>query len=766
MSRGRYAVLILAAGMSVAAMGMGGCANCPGTKSAEPPKPVRVVEQPTPAPAPVVVRTPSGPYSIELTPLTDVNPVQTQHVFVATVRDANGTPVPNTKVEWMLGNGSGLGGDIVDVDGGKKVDNSYAVSATGSGNRTLDWGTTDTSDDIALGAGQTWCVITSTVEGTSKMIAYAPAIQDWNRHKAFAEKNWMDVTWEWPTDATNRAGTTHDFAVRVMRYSDGSPYAGYRVNYRLLGGPAGSLSSGSVMTDANGVARSTLSQAAPARGTNDVEITIIRPARKDDCVCYPEKVIATGVVRKNWIIPDLGITKTAPAQVCVNDEFMYSIVATNTSSDASLRGVVVTDPLPEGVEYVSSSPAASVSGNMLTWNLGEMAPSASQPISITVRANRAGRFENCATMTAENGTMSKRACAETVAAASAIKIQKFATPTATICDPIQYRIVVTNPGDCTASDVTITDDLPNGVTTRDGRTSVSFGPINLGPGQSQEFSFDGMAKARGTYTNTAKVTARGGLTDSASASTKVTECKLGITKSVSDGQLYLRKDGEEQAAAKFQITVSNTGDAEAVNVVVDDAIPAGMTFRSATDGGVSNGSTVTWNLGSIAPGASRSVSVSMAGNAIGTYTNTATARANCCEPVSASVPVKYEGVPAILLEVVDSPDGLKIGDITTYTIDITNQGTANDTNIRIVCTLPAEMEFVDADGHADTTHQVSGKTVTFAPIPVITPGQQVQHRVICKAVGTGDIRFKTSLLSDLSTRSGVPVEETESTNIY
>ncbi|MCG3135811.1 MAG: hypothetical protein HMLKMBBP_03577 [Planctomycetes bacterium] len=757
MSRGRYAVLILAAGMSVAAMGMGGCANCPGTKSAEPAKPVRVVE--APRPEPVVVRTPTGPYSIELTPLTDVNPVQTQHVFVATVRDANGTPVPNVKVEWMLGNGPGLGGEIVDVDGGKKVDNSYAVSTTGSGNRTLDWGTSDTSDDIAMGAGQTWAVITSTVEGTSKMIAYAPAIQDWNRHKAFAEKNWMDVTWEWPADATNRAGTTHDFMVRVLRYSDGSPYAGYRVNYRLLGGPAGSLSTGSVMTDANGVARSTLSQASPARGTNDVEITIIRPARKDDCVCYPEKVIATGVVRKNWIIPDLAITKTAPPQVCVGDEFTYSITASNTSSDASLRDVVVTDPLPEGVEYVSSSPAASVAGSTLTWNLGEMAPSASQPLSVTVRAKRTGRFENCATMTAEGGSMSKRACAETMASAAAIKITKSATPTATICDPITYRIVVTNPGDCTASDVMVTDDLPNGVVARDGRTSFSWGPISLAPGQSQEFTIDAMAKSGGSYTNTARVTARGGLSDSASASTNVTECKLGITKSAARGDL---KNGRP---ATFTITVSNTGSAEAVNVMVDDPIPAGMRFDSATDGGVSNGAVVTWNLGNLAPGASRSVSVTMSGATEGTYTNTATARANCCEPVSASAPVKYEGVPAVLLEVVDAPDPIEVGGITTYTIDVTNQGDAMDTNVRITCDLPAEQEFVSAEGARGVSHQVSGKTITFAPVPTIAPKERIQYRVTVKATGTGDVRFTTRMRTDKSARSS-DVTETESTNIY
>src|SRR5688572_19489459 len=115
MSRGRFAVLYLAAGFAAAAMGIGGCAACPGVKAAEPARPpVRYVEPPREvAPPPRA----GGPAQIELTPLTDINPVQTQHTFVATVRDANGQPVSGARVEWILANGPQLAGDIVEVEG-------------------------------------------------------------------------------------------------------------------------------------------------------------------------------------------------------------------------------------------------------------------------------------------------------------------------------------------------------------------------------------------------------------------------------------------------------------------------------------------------------------------------------------------------------------------------------------------------------------------------------------------------------------------------
>src|SRR6185436_20636246 len=42
------------------------------------------------------------PASIRLTPVTDVNPVQTTRLFVATVLDPSGAPVSGVDVEWIL----------------------------------------------------------------------------------------------------------------------------------------------------------------------------------------------------------------------------------------------------------------------------------------------------------------------------------------------------------------------------------------------------------------------------------------------------------------------------------------------------------------------------------------------------------------------------------------------------------------------------------------------------------------------------------------
>ena len=91
------------------------------------------------------------PYAatIEVTPVEDVNPVGTQHIFVATVKDKNGKPLPNRRVEWMISDGVG---SIVEVDEsglrdsrGYKMDNRFAVSHTNNFKHVLTRGNDDPS---------------------------------------------------------------------------------------------------------------------------------------------------------------------------------------------------------------------------------------------------------------------------------------------------------------------------------------------------------------------------------------------------------------------------------------------------------------------------------------------------------------------------------------------------------------------------------------------------------------------------------------------
>jgi uncharacterized repeat protein (TIGR01451 family) len=78
----------------------------------------------------------------------------------------------------------------------------------------------------------------------------------------------------------------------------------------------------------------------------------------------------------------------------------------------------------------------------------------------------------------------------------------------------------------------------------------------------------------------------------------------------------------------YTVTVSNVGTDPAPGVVVTDALPAGLSYKSATvsQGGVSvSGSTVTGTLGTLAGGATATLTITAQAVSIGTFNDTANA---------------------------------------------------------------------------------------------------------------------------------------------
>ena len=73
----------------------------------------------------------------------------------------------------------------------------------------------------------------------------------------------------------------------------------------------------------------------------------------------------------------------------------------------------------------------------------------------------------------------------------------------------------------------------------------------------------------------------------------------------------------------YTLAFANTGTGVANSVTITDPLPAGTTFASASNGGTVAGGVVTWTLGSLAVGASGSVTVSVNAAADGAYANQA-----------------------------------------------------------------------------------------------------------------------------------------------
>lgn len=108
-----------------------------------------------------------------------------------------------------------------------------------------------------------------------------------------------------------------------------------------------------------------------------------------------------------------------------------------------------------------------------------------------------------------------------------------------------------------------------------------------------------------------------------------------VFHTLGDADMLIEKSAPAEAVREEQIgyslTTRNIGTTEAQNVIVTDALPEGTTFVSA-DPPPSNvdGRRLTWNLGNVAPGAARSISlvVNVLASAPDTLTNVGEVRAD------------------------------------------------------------------------------------------------------------------------------------------
>jgi hypothetical protein len=78
----------------------------------------------------------------------------------------------------------------------------------------------------------------------------------------------------------------------------------------------------------------------------------------------------------------------------------------------------------------------------------------------------------------------------------------------------------------------------------------------------------------------------------------------------------------------YTLSVSNLGTAQATGVVVNDTLPSGAMFLSASQGCANTAGTVTCNIGTLAPAQASPITIAIAAFAAGQVTNSATATLN------------------------------------------------------------------------------------------------------------------------------------------
>lgn len=407
--------------------------------------------------------------------------------------------------------------------------------------------------------------------------------------------------------------------------------------------------------------------------------------------------------------------------------------------------VVVTTHLPEGVSYIRSQPEAKVEGRKLIWHFGAMAKGDCRLAKVWLKCECEG--EQCACFCAKATPVSfcSLICAKPI-----LTCHKCGPEEVCPGDPVNYTITVTNKGSCTAEDVVVTDNIPDGFEHSSCQRTLTFKLGSLEPCQSKKVNVCLTAVKRGKFCNTAVVTACNADSTQCQACTCVCCCAIECSK-VGPKEVPIGKN------ADYQITVTNTGDKVLTDVVVTDSAPNSTSIVTA-NGAQIRGNQAVWRLRELKPGEKVSFAVSLTSCTPGCFTNrvgvTDCQNCNsCCEFTT-----RWKGRPALNVCVEDTENPICIGEPTSYNITVVNQGQEEDRHIVVTARFPEEIQPLSASG--DSAGNVSGQTVTFQPFDTLNPRQTIKYRIDARGKKSGDGRVTVEVSSDAIK---TPITQQEST---
>ncbi len=449
---------------------------------------------------------------------------------------------------------------------------------------------------------------------------------------------------------------------------------------------------------------------------------------------------------------DLSVTKafasgsSASTNVGQNVSFVVTVTNSSASGISTATGVQVTDLLPAGLTYVSSTTSGATTYNNSTgiWTVGSLAAGASATLNVTATVASLGVKTNTAQVTAANqfdidstpnnsvGTEDDQASLTVTPPQIDLSVTKTATssgnttPSGSVTvnksEPITFVITVSNSnasGIDAATGVQVTDLVPAGLviqgtpTTSQGTYVTGTGVWTVGTlasGASATLTVIATATTTTISTNTAQVTAadQGDIdsTPNNSISSEDDQASVTITPRVTDIALTKTVDDStpnRNQQVTFTLTATNQSSVGATGVQVTDLLPSGFTFVSATPSGSTTYSNTTgiWNIGSLGASASATVTI-VATVAASTATSntaqvTATDQFDSDSTPNNSVSTEDDQATVTLTPNIADLSVTKVASTTTpnrnqvvsFTVVVSNAGPASATGVQVTDLLPS-----------------------------------------------------------------------------
>jgi len=455
---------------------------------------------------------------------------------------------------------------------------------------------------------------------------------------------------------------------------------------------------------------------------------------------------------------ELALTAT-PDPVILGQEatFLFSIAnrGPHPATNVRLQGQLPVVPGPSTA--VASQGTATLAGDELTAQLGELAPGETATVRVTLTPAAAGDYQGSGTALAHETDLDP---ANNSAQASArvrpqadLALRKVAhQPTVLAGGQLTYTLAVTNQGPHAATGIVLTDPLPpgtallsaaatQGTATQDqGIVQVALG--DLAPGASATATLVVQPTLLGPLTNVAQVVALerdpAPHDNTAQAAVDVLpSADLALASEVLNPPVVLGRP------FTILVRVTNRGPVVAADVSLLNSVGPGLVIESATaTPGIPAviGSLVTVAFGELVVGRTAELRVTLRPTAPGTWVNVATARSGLADPNAANNATVATGNVAqeanLAVAKTASTPTARVGDEVTYSVLLTNLGPATATAVTLTDRLPAELELLASETSQGSV-QIDGPVVQFelGNLPVGTVATAVL-RTRARAGGT------------------------------
>ena len=444
---------------------------------------------------------------------------------------------------------------------------------------------------------------------------------------------------------------------------------------------------------------------------------------------------ATRVATPATATPTIVVEWLKSRTVNVGQDTDCFLVAKNTGHSTA-RDVTLEACFPSTMKVTSTSPRPETNESCMTWSLGNIEVGQERRVHIRMIPSQRGDSEVSASVRFAGQSTSKFTVTEPL-----LNVEIHGPAQSMVGDASPHIVTITNPGTGIAENVSIKAAIPPGLKHRRGNRLVMDGLGPLNPGESRDVRLALTAVDGGTHPIRVQATASGGLVADASTAVKIVAPKLGVAITGPKIRYIGRK-------AKYTVTVNNTGTAASDNVRCRYRIPEGFRFSSANRGGKLDPATdsVQWYVGQVKPGSNTQFEVVLEAMQLGNFVHQVGAAGENGSPATTELAARVEGVPSLVIDIVDSEDPVEAGGETTYRIRLSNEGSKSATNVVLSCEMPSGVNLLTARG--TTEHRMQGGGLVFGGIRSLPPGKSVVYEVQIRSAHVGSHRFRARVTSD------------------